>query len=73
MSACGPIDRGSLTPAVGATQAQPPGGSNLTYDPATGTYTYVWKTGKSMAGTASQQFDLRLTDGTDLLADFTFH
>jgi hypothetical protein len=45
------------------------GGSGLQYDPGTGTYTYVWKTSKSWAGTC-QQFDLRLTDGTDHTANF---
>jgi hypothetical protein len=32
------------------------GGSGLQFDSTTGTYTYVWKTSKSWAGTC-QQFD----------------
>ena len=47
------------------------GGSGLSYDPTTGTYTYVWKTSHTWAGTC-QQFDLRLTDGTDHTANFQF-
>ena len=47
------------------------GGSGLQYESVTGTYTYVWKTSKSWAGTC-QQFDLRLNDGTDHTADFQF-
>ncbi|MBK9710387.1 MAG: PqqD family protein [Kouleothrix sp.] len=43
----------------------------LTYDAASGQYTYVWKTQKSWAGT-SRRFTLRLTDGTDHIALFTF-
>jgi hypothetical protein len=43
----------------------------LTYDPATGQYIYTWKTQKSWAGTC-RQFILRLTDGTDHMALFTF-
>ena len=43
----------------------------LTYDAASGQYTYVWKTQKSWAGTC-RQFTLRLTDGTDHIALFKF-
>jgi hypothetical protein len=45
--------------------------SGLTYDPASGQYTYVWKTQKSWAGTC-RQFTLRLTDGSDHIALFQF-
>jgi hypothetical protein len=54
-----------------ATLTDTAGGSGLQFDSATGTYTYVWKTSKSWAGTC-QQFDLRLNDGTDHTANFQF-
>jgi len=57
------VNSGTLTDTAG--------GSGLQYDSSTGTYTYVWKTSKSWAGTC-QQFDLRLNDGTDHTADFQF-
>ena len=45
------------------------GGSALTYDPATDTYTYVWKTDKAWAGTC-RQLVVQLVDGTFHLASF---
>jgi hypothetical protein len=48
-----------------------PGSSGLSYDPATGVYTYVWKTKKSWAGTC-RQLVLRLTDGSDHRSNFKF-
>ncbi len=45
--------------------------SGLTYDPATATYTYVWKTEKAWAGSC-RTFHLTLADGTDHVADFQF-
>lgn len=45
--------------------------SGLSYNPATGQYTYVWKTEKGWAGSC-RQFKLRLTDGTDHYANFRF-
>jgi hypothetical protein len=47
------------------------GNSGLTYDPSSNTYTYVWKTGKGMAGTC-QMFVVLLIDGSDHLAYFQF-
>jgi hypothetical protein len=47
------------------------GGSSLTYDPVSGTYTYVWKTEKSWAGTC-RQLVVKLTDGTYHRANFQF-
>jgi hypothetical protein len=47
------------------------GSSGLQYDPATQTYTYVWKTQKSWAGSC-RQLVLRLADGTDHIANFKF-
>jgi hypothetical protein len=58
-------------PVNTATLTDTAGGSGLQFDPAAGTYTYVWKTSKSWAGTC-QQFDLQLNDGTDHTANFQF-
>jgi hypothetical protein len=53
---------------VGAVTA---GGSSLAYDATTGSYTYVWKTDKSWAGTC-RQFVIQLIDGTIHTANFQF-
>jgi hypothetical protein len=58
-----PVNTGTLTDTAG--------GSSLQYDPATNTYTYVWKTLKSWAGTC-QIFTLGLSDSTTHTADFHF-
>ena len=47
------------------------GSSSLSYDPATGIYTYVWKTEKSWAGTC-RQFSMQLIDGQIYLLNFKF-
>jgi hypothetical protein len=47
------------------------GGSSLSYDAGTHTYTYVWKTDKAWANTC-RQFVLGLNDGTFHRADFQF-
>jgi hypothetical protein len=47
------------------------GDSALTYDAATDTYTYVWKTQKSWAGTC-RDFVLTLSDGSVHTASFEF-
>ena len=47
------------------------GGSSLSYDAATDTYTYVWKTENSWAGTC-RQLIVRLNDGSDHVAFFKF-
>ncbi len=47
------------------------GNSSLSYDSATNTYTYAWKTNKSWAGTC-RSFTLRLTDGSNHTALFKF-
>jgi predicted extracellular nuclease len=49
----------------------PAGGSSLTYDPSTDTYTYVWKTLKSWANTC-RRLEATLIDGTYVSADFRF-
>lgn len=48
------------------------GSSSLGYDAATDTYTYVWKTAKSWAGTC-RQLTVKLTDGTEHRANFRFN
>ncbi|HEX5828564.1 MAG TPA: PxKF domain-containing protein, partial [Candidatus Limnocylindrales bacterium] len=47
------------------------GSSGLQYDPATGTYTYSWKTSKGWANTC-RAFTLTLVDGTTHTALFDF-
>jgi uncharacterized protein YjbI with pentapeptide repeats len=47
------------------------GQSSLNYDAGTDTYTYVWKTDRSFAGSC-RQLILRLADGTDHVASFKF-
>ena len=47
------------------------GTSSLTYDPLTDTYTYLWKTEKSWAGTC-RTLVVKLTDLTEHTADFQF-
>jgi IPT/TIG domain-containing protein len=66
-----PISCSAGTTVNSGTLTDTAGGSGLQYDSSTGTYTYVWKTSKSWAGTC-QQFDLRLNDGTDHTANFQF-
>jgi hypothetical protein len=47
------------------------GSSSLSYDPATDTYTYVWKTAKTWAASC-RQLTLTLNDGTQHAALFKF-
>ena len=47
------------------------GSSSLTYDPATDTYNYVWKTEKGWANTC-RQLVVKLNDGTFHKANFKF-
>jgi hypothetical protein len=47
------------------------GSSGLSYDAATGTYTYVWKTDKAWAGSC-RMFQLTLNDGTSHTAVFKY-
>lgn len=47
------------------------GSSGLSYDAATDTYTYVWKTSKSWAGTC-RQLVVRFIDGSEYVATFKF-
>ena len=47
------------------------GSSSLSYDPATGLYTYTWKTEKSWAGTC-RQFSVQFIDGQTYTLYFRF-
>jgi hypothetical protein len=47
------------------------GSSSLSYDSATGIYTYVWKTEKSWAGTC-RQLSVQFIDGQTYTLNFTF-
>jgi len=47
------------------------GDSQLTYDPSTDTYTYVWKTDKSWGGTCRRLF-VTFANGSVHTADFSF-
>ena len=59
----------SSAPVNTATETDTAGGSGLQF--SNGTYTYVWKTSKAWAGTC-RQIDVRLNDGTDHFALFSF-
>jgi len=63
-----PCDTNDTLVPIEATTANPGG---LTYDPATGQYTYVWKTLKEWAGRCGT-FELGLKDGSDHHALFYF-
>jgi hypothetical protein len=52
-------------------QTSTAGASVLTFDAATGTYTYVWKTEKAWAGSC-RQLTLTLLDGQSFTASFQF-
>jgi arabinogalactan endo-1,4-beta-galactosidase len=65
------VDCKSEAPIGGSMEAARAGNSGLSYDSTSSTYTFVWKTDKSMAGTC-QQFTLLLVDGSDHLAYFQF-
>ena len=47
------------------------GASGLTYDPSTGTYSYVWKTEKSWANSC-RRLSLKLIDGSVHVDEFGF-
>ena len=47
------------------------GGSSLSYDAATDTYTYVWKTNKAWKGTC-RQLVVKLSDNSTQVANFRF-
>jgi len=58
-------------PASEIEQTVTAGESSLSYDAESDTYTYVWKTEDSWAGTC-RQLILRLSDGSDRVAYFKF-
>jgi hypothetical protein len=62
-----PCDSTAPVDAVEATSTA--GGSSLTYDPSTQTYTYVWKTEKPWGGTC-RQLVVKLNDGSYHRANF---
>jgi hypothetical protein len=61
----------TLSPIDLVEQTTMAGSSSLSYDPATGLYTYVWKTEKSWAGTC-RQFSMQLIDGQTYVLNFMF-
>jgi predicted extracellular nuclease len=66
-----PIACGSSALVTGTDATATPGNSALSYDPATDTYTYPWKTEKSWEGTC-RQLVVKLADGTFHHANFRF-
>jgi hypothetical protein len=62
-------DSTSDTQVVGETI--PADASSLSYDEATGQYTYLWKTGRSLRGTC-RELVIRLADGTRHVLNFQF-
>ena len=63
------VDCNTRAPIGSAMETATAGNSELSFD--SNTYTYVWKTTKSMAGTC-QEFTLLLIDGSDHIAYFQF-
>jgi hypothetical protein len=62
---------GSLAEVDNIEQTSTAGASSLSYDPASGQYTYVWKTDKAWASTC-RQLVVGLKDGTTHSALFNF-
>jgi hypothetical protein len=62
---------GSGLPQDKIEQTVAAGSSSLSYDAASDTYTYVWKTNKAWAGTC-RQFIIKLNNGTEHRAKFKF-
>jgi predicted extracellular nuclease len=58
-------------PASDVVPAANPGGSGLQLDPATGTYTYVWKTDKKWSSQC-RTFEITFDDGTYRRSEFNF-
>jgi hypothetical protein len=63
------IDCNSMNPLGGIAATVTAGNSSLSYDPATDTYTYVWKTNKAWSGTC-RRLVVQLNDGTTHYASF---
>jgi hypothetical protein len=66
-----PIACGTTDPVDAIEETATAGGSSLSYNAATGRYTYVWKTDKAWAGTC-RQLVVKLDDGTTHRANFKF-
>ena len=64
-----PCDTSSM--ANGIDETVTAGNSSLSFDEASGQYSYIWKTDKAWAGSC-RQFVVKLTDGTVQRADFKF-
>ena len=62
--ASGSLDCKTMDPSDDLQPTKSAGGSGLTYDSASGQYTYVWKTEKAWAGTC-RYLSLQLSDGTE--------
>lgn len=67
--ASGAMDCATSVVSNDVTETVTAGASSLTYDPATDTYTYVWKTVKAWAGTC-RELRVRFFDGTEAKAWF---
>jgi len=65
------VDCTSREPAGVGAATKTAGGSSLSYDPASGRYSYVWKTDKGWAGTC-RILVLKLADDTWHVAGFRF-
>jgi hypothetical protein len=65
------IQCSSLAPIDSVEQTTTAGSSSLSYDAATSTYTYIWKTEKSWAGTC-RQVTVQFIDGQTYTLNFTF-
>jgi hypothetical protein len=65
------VDCNTEAPIGSASQTFTAAGRGLAYDSRSKTYTYVWETTASMAGTC-QEFTLLLNDGSDHIAYFQF-
>ena len=66
-----PIACDASEPGVVIENTVTAGNSTLSYDSATGQYSYVWKTEKSWKGTC-RMLVVRLNDNTEHLAKFRF-
>jgi len=69
--ASGSLDCKTMDPGGDLQATKTAGKTGLTYDAASGQYTYVWKTEKEWAGTC-RYLSLKLIDGTEHRAAFQF-
>ena len=66
-----PLDCTLLNPSGELAPTRSAGGTGLSYDSASGQYTYVWKTDKAWAGMC-RALSLQLADGTEHRVAFQF-